>query len=59
MKLVLSPAKSLNFESKLPTSMTSESCFLKESERLNRLLKKKICQEPIKTHEDFASFGPT
>jgi cytoplasmic iron level regulating protein YaaA (DUF328/UPF0246 family) len=41
MKLVLSPAKSLNFESKLPTSKTSESCFLKESERLNRLLKKK------------------
>jgi len=41
MKLVLSPAKSLNFESKLPTSLTTESCFLKESERLNKLLKKK------------------
>jgi hypothetical protein len=41
MKLVLSPAKSLNFESKLPTTKTSESCFLKESERLNKLLKKK------------------
>ena len=41
MKLVLSPAKSLNFESQLPTSVSSESCFLKESERLNRLLKKK------------------
>jgi uncharacterized protein len=41
MKLVLSPAKSLNFESKLPTSATTESCFLKESERLNKLLKKK------------------
>jgi hypothetical protein len=41
MKLVLSPAKSLNFESQLPTSLTSESCFLAESGRLNRLLKKK------------------
>lgn len=41
MKLVLSPAKSLNFESKLPTTKTTESCFLAESERLNKLLKKK------------------
>jgi uncharacterized protein len=41
MKLVLSPAKSLNFEGKLPTSLTTASCFLKESERLNKLLKKK------------------
>lgn len=41
MKLVLSPAKSLNLESKAPTNSASESCFLKESERLNRLLKKK------------------
>ncbi len=41
MKLVLSPAKSLDFESKLPTIKTTESCFLTESERLNKLLKKK------------------
>lgn len=41
MKLVLSPAKSLNFESQLPTAQNSESCFLAESARLNRLLKKK------------------
>jgi cytoplasmic iron level regulating protein YaaA (DUF328/UPF0246 family) len=41
MKLVLSPAKSLNFESKVPTNLTTESCFLNESARLNRLLKKK------------------
>lgn len=41
MKLVLSPAKSLNFESELPTNISSESCFLNESARLNRLLKKK------------------
>ena len=41
MKLVLSPAKSLNFESKIPTTKTSEGCFLAEAERLNKLLKKK------------------
>ena len=41
MKLVLSPAKSLNFESQLPTKRTSEGCFLSEAERLNKLLKKK------------------
>ena len=41
MKLVLSPAKSLNYESELPTTNFSEGCFLKEAERLNRLLKKK------------------
>ena len=41
MKLVLSPAKSLDFERKLPTNKTTEACFLKEAERLNKLLKKK------------------
>jgi cytoplasmic iron level regulating protein YaaA (DUF328/UPF0246 family) len=41
MKLVLSPAKSLDFETNLPTSKTTEGCFLAEAERLNKLLKKK------------------
>lgn len=41
MKLVLSPAKSLDFDSKLPTLLETEACFLKEAERLNGLLKKK------------------
>lgn len=41
MKLVLSPAKSLDFESNLPTPKTTESCFLVESEHINKLLKKK------------------
>ncbi len=41
MKLVLSPAKSLNFEDKLPVSKYTEAQFLKQSERLNKLLKKK------------------
>ena len=41
MKLVLSPAKALDFESPLPTEQCTEPQFLKQSERLNKLLKKK------------------
>jgi len=41
MKLVISPAKSLDFERKVPVPQSSEFCFQKEAERLNRLLKKK------------------
>ena len=41
MKLVISPAKSLNYDSNLPTGFSSESCFLNEAKELNTLLKKK------------------
>ncbi|WP_456438220.1 peroxide stress protein YaaA [Psychroserpens sp.] len=41
MKLVLSPAKSLDYDRKLPTTKTTEACFLNQAERLNKLLKKK------------------
>ncbi|MBA6153984.1 peroxide stress protein YaaA [Gelidibacter maritimus] len=41
MKLVLSPAKSLDFETELPTDRTTQPEFLKQSERLNKILKKK------------------
>jgi cytoplasmic iron level regulating protein YaaA (DUF328/UPF0246 family) len=41
MKLVLSPAKSLDYDSKLPTTKTTEARFLNEAERINKLLKKK------------------
>ena len=41
MKLVLSPAKSLDFETKIPVNYSTEACFLKQAERLNKLLKKK------------------
>ena len=41
MKLVLSPAKSLDLESDLPIKKYTEAQFLKQSERLNTLLKKK------------------
>ncbi|SFU62614.1 hypothetical protein SAMN05216480_110103 [Pustulibacterium marinum] len=40
MKIVVSPAKSLDYDSKLPTDKYTEPCFLKEAERINKLLKK-------------------
>ena len=41
MKILLSPAKSLNFKSNLPTEIHSEPCFLKEANFLNSVLKSK------------------
>ena len=41
MKIVISPAKSLNFESEAPATEITQPIFLKESERLNKILKKK------------------
>ena len=41
MKIVISPAKSLNFESEAPAITSTQPIFLKESERLSKILKKK------------------
>ena len=41
MKILLSPAKSLDFKSDLPTSKTSSICFEKEAQYLNSILKSK------------------
>ena len=41
MKIVISPAKSLNFEKVLPTEKYSEALFLKESLQVNKVLKQK------------------
>ncbi|TSE03053.1 peroxide stress protein YaaA [Aquimarina algiphila] len=41
MKIVVSPAKSLDFETALPTIKHSSSAFLLEAEKLNGVLKKK------------------
>lgn len=41
MKIVISPAKSLNFEKVLPTPNFSESLFLKESRQVHKVLKQK------------------
>lgn len=48
MKLVLSPAKSLDFETPLPIKQYTEPQFLKQSERLNKLLKKKSAKSLAK-----------
>jgi len=41
MKIVISPAKSLNFEKELPTSRFTEPKFLKEATTIQKTLKKK------------------
>ncbi|WP_445722223.1 peroxide stress protein YaaA [Flavobacterium sp.] len=41
MKIVISPAKSLDFESKLPTTRYTQSDFLSQSETIHKTLKKK------------------
>lgn len=41
MKIVISPAKSLDFESQLPINQYTEASFLKEANTVQRVLKKK------------------
>lgn len=45
MKILLSPAKSLDFETKLPTVKTSQILFLAEAEKINTVLEKKSKQQ--------------
>lgn len=41
MKILISPAKSLDFETQLPTERFTKSAFLKESKTVNAVVKKK------------------
>ncbi|WP_010135983.1 peroxide stress protein YaaA [Ochrovirga pacifica] len=41
MKIVVSPAKSLDFDTKLPTKTFTQGVFLEQAEKLNKELKKK------------------
>src|SRR6218665_3082978 len=41
MKIVISPAKSLNFEKELPTSQYTEPSFLKEAKVVHKVVKQK------------------
>ena len=41
MKIVISPAKSLNFESKVPSNQFSEPKYLKQAQTIQKVLKKK------------------
>ena len=45
MKILLSPAKSLDFKSEVPTAKTSSICFEKEAQYLNSILKSKNPKE--------------
>ena len=45
MKMVISPAKSLNFGSNFPTEQNSNPFFLKEAITINKLLKDKSSYE--------------
>jgi cytoplasmic iron level regulating protein YaaA (DUF328/UPF0246 family) len=45
MKIVISPAKSLNFDKELPTAVYTEPLFLKESRQIQKVLKKESPKE--------------
>jgi cytoplasmic iron level regulating protein YaaA (DUF328/UPF0246 family) len=45
MKIVISPAKSLNFEKQLPTEAYTKPIFLKESRQIQKVLKKESPKE--------------
>jgi cytoplasmic iron level regulating protein YaaA (DUF328/UPF0246 family) len=45
MKIVISPAKSLDFETKTPTSNFTQGIFLKDAEKINEVLKNKSPKE--------------
>jgi cytoplasmic iron level regulating protein YaaA (DUF328/UPF0246 family) len=45
MKIVISPAKSINFEKELPTNLFTKSAFLKESKIVNEVIKQKTPKE--------------
>ena len=41
MKILLSPAKSLDFKSDLPITNVTDACFLNEAKHLNSILREK------------------
>ncbi|AMC10556.1 hypothetical protein Lupro_04555 [Lutibacter profundi] len=45
MKIVISPAKSLDFQTKVPTAKFTQGIFLNEAEKLNKVLKKESPKE--------------
>jgi len=60
MKIIISPAKSLDFESKVPTSLYTQPRFLDKSEKLNKKLKtlsKKNLSELMKISDDLSALN--
>ncbi|MDY7393766.1 peroxide stress protein YaaA [Aureibaculum sp. 2210JD6-5] len=45
MKIIISPAKSLDFESEVPTKKYTEPIFLEQAEKLSTVLKKKSAKQ--------------
>jgi len=60
MKIIISPAKSLDFESKAPTSLYTNSEFIEQSVKLNKKLKtisRKGLSDLMKISDDLASLN--
>ena len=60
MKIIISPAKSLDFETKSPTSLHTQPRFLEQSEKLNKKLKtlsKKNISELMKISEALSALN--
>jgi cytoplasmic iron level regulating protein YaaA (DUF328/UPF0246 family) len=60
MKIIISPAKSLDFESKVPTSLHTQPRFLEQSKKLNKKLKtlsKKKLSELMKISDDLSALN--
>ncbi len=60
MKIIISPAKSLDFENKVPTSLHTWPQFLEQSEKLNKKLKtlsRKKLSELMKISDDLAALN--
>jgi len=60
MKIIISPAKSLDFESKVPTSLHTQPRFLEQAEKLNKKLKtlsRKKLSDLMKISDDLAALN--
>ena len=60
MKIIISPAKSLDFETKVPTSLHTQPRFLEQSVKLNKKLKtlsRKKLSDLMKISNDLASIN--
>lgn len=60
MKIIISPAKSLDFESKVPTSLHTQPRFLDQAEKLNKKLKtlsKNKLSDLMKISDDLAALN--
>ena len=53
MKIVISPAKSLDFTTELPTEQYTQGIFLEKAQKLSNVLKKEISTRLICINENF------